>query len=148
MSRVYGRAPIGMAASVVVSSWAARRALIKDDHVRMKEYPPVVLSMNAGQDTFDSEIRKRALIVYTGASLPDHTGEARRLGRRVKQGKNNLGTALYWQYLKWMLSRLRQEREEPLDEGPYCCPDTTVRSQTPMTHASPVQLCTEGDPGA
>jgi RNA helicase-like protein len=38
-------------------------ALIKDDHVRMKEYPPVVLSMNAGQDTFDSEIRKRALIV-------------------------------------------------------------------------------------
>jgi hypothetical protein len=40
--------------------------------------------MNAGQDTFDAETRKRALIVYTGASLPDHTGEARRLGRRAK----------------------------------------------------------------
>jgi hypothetical protein len=45
---------------------------------------PVILSMNAGQDTFDAETRKRALIVYTGASLPDHTGEARRLGRRAK----------------------------------------------------------------
>jgi hypothetical protein len=90
-------------------------ALIKDDHVRMKEYPPVVLSMNTGQDTFDSEIRKRALIVYTGASLPDHTGEARRLGRRVKQIKANLGTALYREYLNRMLPRLRQERGEPLD---------------------------------
>jgi len=90
-------------------------ALIKDDHVRMKEYPPVVLSMNTGQDTFDSEIRKRALIVYTGASLPDHTPEARKLGRRVKEIKNSLGTALYREYLKRMLPRLRQEREEPLD---------------------------------
>ena len=84
-------------------------------YVRMREYPPVVLSMNAGQDTFGSEIRKRALIVYTGASLPDHTGEARRLGRRVKQIKNNLGTALYREYLRRMLPRLRQEREDPLD---------------------------------
>lgn len=90
-------------------------ALIKDDHVRMKEYPPVVLSMNAGQDTFDSEIRKRALIVYTGASLPDHTPEARKLGRRVKKIKTSLGTALYREYLKRMLPRLRQEREQPLD---------------------------------
>ena len=80
-------------------------ALIKDDHVRMKEYPPVVLSMNAGQDTFDSEIRKRALIVYTGASLPDHTPEAKKLGRRVKEIKNSLGTALYREYLTRMLAR-------------------------------------------
>jgi hypothetical protein len=90
-------------------------ALIKDDHVRLKEYPPVVLSMNAGQDTFDSEIRKRALIVYTGASLPDHTGEARKLGRRVKKIKANLGTAFYREYLARMLPRLREEREESLD---------------------------------
>lgn len=90
-------------------------ALIKDDHVRMREYPPVVLSMNAGQDTFDSEIRKRALIVYTGASLPDHTGEARKLGRRVKQIKNNLGTALYREYLARVLARLKEERDEPID---------------------------------
>jgi hypothetical protein len=90
-------------------------ALIKEDHVRLKEYPPVVLSMNAGQDTFDSEIRKRALIVYTGASLPDHTGEARKLGRQVRQIKTNLGTALYREYLRRILPRLRQEHEEPLD---------------------------------
>jgi hypothetical protein len=87
-------------------------ALIKDDHVRMKEYPPVVLSMNAGQDTFDSEIRKRALIVYTGASLPDHTPEARKLGRRVKKIKTSLGTALYREYLRRMLIVLRREQEE------------------------------------
>ena len=91
-------------------------ALIKDDHVRMKkEYPPVVLSMNAGQDTFDSEIRKRALIVYTGASLPDHTPKAKTLGRRVKQIKNNFGTALYREYLARMLTGLIEEREEPID---------------------------------
>jgi PLD-like domain len=108
-------------------------ALIKDDHVRMKEYPPVVLSMNAGQDTFDSEIRKRALIVYTGASLPDHTGEARRLGRRVKQIKTNLGTALYREYLMGMLARLRQEREEPLDVLEL---STSVLQETISEHAS------------
>ncbi len=90
-------------------------ALIKDDHLRMKEYPPVVLSMNAGQDTFDSEIRKRALIVYTGASLPDHTGEAKKLRRRLKGIKDNLGTALYREYLGRMLPQLREERAEPLD---------------------------------
>ena len=91
-------------------------ALIKDGPVRLKEYPPVVLSMNAGQDTFDSEIRKRALIVYTGASLPDRTGEARRLGRWVKQIKTNLGTALYKEYPSRMLRRLRRrDRDEPFD---------------------------------
>ena len=90
-------------------------ALIKYDPVRLKEYTPVVLSMNAGQDTFDSELRKRALIVHTGASLPDHTGEARRLGRRVKQIEINLGTALYKEYLSKMLRRLRRDREEPFD---------------------------------
>jgi hypothetical protein len=108
--------------------------LIKDDHVRMKEYPPVVLSMNAGQDTFDSEIRKRALIVYTGASLPDHTGEARRLGRRVKQIKTNLGTALYKDYLARMLPRLRRDREEPLDVLEI---SSTVLREIISEHAAP-----------
>ncbi len=90
-------------------------ALIKDDHVRLKEYPPVVLSMNAGQDTFDSELRKRALVVYTGASLPDHTGEARELRRRLKGIKKDLGTALYREYLKRMLPLVRDATDGPLD---------------------------------
>lgn len=90
-------------------------ALIKDDHVRLSEYPAVVLSMNAGQDTFDSELRKRALVIYTGASLPDHTGEAKNLRRRLKSIKKNLGTALYREYLKRMLPLVREELDEPVD---------------------------------
>jgi hypothetical protein len=90
--------------------------------------------VNAGQDTFDSEIRKRALIVYTGASLPDHTGEARRLGRRVKQIKTNLGTALYKDYLARMLPRLRPDREEPLDVLEI---SSTVLREIISEHAAP-----------
>jgi hypothetical protein len=41
-------------------------SLIKEDDVRLAEYPPVVLSMNAAQDTFETEVRKRCLVVYTG----------------------------------------------------------------------------------
>ena len=110
-------------------------ALIKDDHVRMKEYPPMVLSMNAGQDTFDSEIRRRALIVYTGASLPDHTPEARQLGRRVKQIKNDLGTALYREYLGQMIPRLRQEELPDILEV-----SSSVLQEIIATHAGSPQL--------
>jgi hypothetical protein len=90
-------------------------ALIKNDHVRLKEYPAVVLSMNAGQDTFDSELRKRALVVYTGASLPDHTGEAKKLRRQLKSIKRDLGTALYREYLRRVLPLVRDEIDEPID---------------------------------
>ena len=90
-------------------------ALIKNDHVRLKEYPAVVISMNAGQDTFDSELRKRALVVYTGASLPDHTGEAKKLRRQLKSIKRDLGTALYREYLRRVLPLLRDEIDEPID---------------------------------
>ncbi|WP_119068765.1 phospholipase D family protein [Rubrobacter indicoceani] len=90
-------------------------ALIKDDHVGLKEYPCVVLSMNAGQDTFDSELRKRALVIYTGASLPDHTGEARELRRKLKAIKGDLGTALYREYLKRVIPTVRDDLHEPLD---------------------------------
>ena len=110
-------------------------ALIKDDHVRMKEYPSVVLSMNTGQDTFDSEIRKRALIVYTGASLPDHTSEARRLGRRVKEIKNNLGIALYREYLGRMLQRLREVELPDILEL-----SSSVLQEIIVTHAGSSQL--------
>lgn len=89
--------------------------LIKDDHVRLREYPPVVLCMNAAQDTFDSELRKRALVLYTGASLPDHTGEAKKLRRQLKTIKEDLGTALYREYMKRMLPLVREELDEPVD---------------------------------
>ena len=72
--------------------------------------------MNAGQDTFDSELRKRALVVYTGASLPDHhTSEARKRRRRLKEIKKDLGTALYREYLKRIMPLVRDGIDEPLD---------------------------------
>ncbi len=84
-------------------------ALIKDDYVGLGDYPTTVLSMNADKDTFEPEVRKRCLIVYTGASLPDHTGESRNLARNVKKIKSKLGNALYREYLKRALERLREE---------------------------------------
>ncbi|CAA9219753.1 MAG: hypothetical protein AVDCRST_MAG93-391, partial [uncultured Chloroflexia bacterium] len=84
-------------------------ALIKDDYVGLGDYPITVLSMNADKDTFEPEVRKRCLIVYTGASLPDHTGESRNLARNVKRIKGRLGNALYREYLKRALGRLREE---------------------------------------
>lgn len=88
-------------------------ALIKDDNVSLKEYPPVVLSMNADRDTFETEVRKRSLIVYTDASLPDHTGESRTLARRVKKLKSRIGSALYREYLRRLLPDI--ENRAPMD---------------------------------
>jgi hypothetical protein len=84
-------------------------ALIKDDYVGLGEYPSTVLSMNADKDTFEPEVRKRCLVVYTGASLPDHTGEARRQAKHVNRIKRKLGNALYREYLKRSLERLHEE---------------------------------------
>jgi hypothetical protein len=88
-------------------------SLVKDDFITLKEYPAMVLSMNAEKDTFESEIRKRTLIIYTGASLPDHTGESRQLGAQIKKLKRQLGTALYREYLARVLDAL--EDEPPTD---------------------------------
>ncbi|PDW00584.1 hypothetical protein [Candidatus Chloroploca asiatica] len=84
-------------------------ALIKDDSVQLREYPITVLSMNAEKDTFETEIRKRSLIIYTGASLPDHTGESRKLASQIKKIKRALGTALYREYLRRVLEQLQDE---------------------------------------
>lgn len=83
-------------------------ALIKQDYVSLNEYPATVLSMNAEQDTFPSEMRKRCLIIYTGASLPDHTGKSRKLAQTVRRLKRKLGTAFYREYLRCVLEKLPQ----------------------------------------
>ena len=90
-------------------------SLIKDDHIRLAEYPPVVLSMNAAQDTFETEVRKRSFVIYTGASLPDDAPESRDLSRNVKRLKGNLGTALYREYLRRVLDSLRKPGDSPVD---------------------------------
>jgi len=83
--------------------------LIKEDFIKPREYPGIVLSMNADKDTFETEVRKRCLVIYTGASLPDHTPEKRDLGTRIKRLKRNMGNALYLEYLSRVLSSLRLE---------------------------------------
>ncbi len=83
-------------------------SLIKEDQVPLDEYPVTVLSMNTAQDTFESEIRKRALIFYAGASLPDNTGERRDLEKQVNTIRQDLGTSLFREYARRALNRLKE----------------------------------------
>lgn len=83
-------------------------SLIKEDHL-VGQYPAVVLSMNQEKDSFETEIRKRCLVLYTDASLPDHTGVSRTLARQVKRLKSHLGTALYRRYLLRVCEKLQTE---------------------------------------
>ena len=83
-------------------------ALIKEDHL-VGQYPAVVLSMNQEKDSFETEIRKRCLVLYTDASLPDHTGVSRTLTRQVKRLKAQLGTAFYRRYLLRVCEQLQTE---------------------------------------
>ncbi|MCU0426864.1 MAG: hypothetical protein MUF71_14690 [Candidatus Kapabacteria bacterium] len=89
-------------------------AVIKDDYLALKEYPAIVLSMNADRDTFETEVRKRCLILYTDASLPDHTGESRDLAKQVKRIKRDLSTALYREYLRRVLDALNEEKPQDI----------------------------------
>lgn len=84
-------------------------SLIKVDDIRLPEYPPVVLSMNATtQDTFETEVRKRCFVIHTGASLQDDDPESRRLGKTVKEIKRDLGTAMYREYLRRAMKVMRE----------------------------------------
>jgi hypothetical protein len=82
--------------------------LIKEDYPPLREYPAIVLSMNADKDRFESEVRKRALIIYTDASLPDHTGDMRELGVKIRRLRSKLGTHLYRHYLSRAMADLQE----------------------------------------
>lgn len=83
--------------------------MIKDETFLLEEYPAFVLSMNAEDHSFSTEIRKRCLILYTKASLPDNTGAAKVLFTSVKRIQHRLSTALYREYLRRVLGRLAVE---------------------------------------
>lgn len=84
--------------------------LIKEDYVPLEEYPVTVISANADQDTFGAEVRKRALILYTNASLPDHVGGSRKLANDIRRIRRDLGNALYREYARRALATLRERR--------------------------------------
>lgn len=83
--------------------------IIKDETTILEEYPPFVLSMNAEDHSFSTEIRKRCLILYTRASLPDNTDTAKSLFQSVKKIQQRITTALYHEYLRRVLDKLACE---------------------------------------
>ena len=88
--------------------------IIKDETTLQEEYPAYVLSMNAEDHSFSTEIRKRCLILYTRASLPDNTDLAKDLFKSVKSIQRRVSTALYREYLRRVLDRLSND-PLPLD---------------------------------
>ncbi len=88
--------------------------IIKDEMTLQEEYPAYVLSMNAEDHSFSTEIRKRCLILYTRASLPDNTDVAKVLFKSVKSIQRRITTALYREYLRRVLDRLSKD-PLPLD---------------------------------
>ncbi|GHO59280.1 phospholipase D family protein [Ktedonobacter robiniae] len=81
--------------------------LIKDEGYLRTEYPAFILSMNAEDHSFSTEIYKRCLMIYTRASLPGYNvAAARSLHKSVTAIQNRLTTALYHEYLRRMLDRL------------------------------------------
>ena len=87
--------------------------IIKDETFFLEEYPAFVLSMNAEDHSFSTEIRKRCLILYTRASLPDNTETAKALFTSVKRIQRRISTAFYREYMRRVLDRLETEPFPP-----------------------------------
>lgn len=83
--------------------------IVKDEMFMMEEYPPFVLSMNAENQGFSTEIIKRSLMLYTSASLPDNAEKARELYESIAVLRKKMSTALYREYLHRVLDRFATE---------------------------------------
>lgn len=87
--------------------YAYLKDLVRDDAVYEDEYPPIVISMNNEQDNLEPAIKKRAMVIYSGASLP--LEENREVRRWIKQLKKQIGMALYHVYLARLLKYLETD---------------------------------------
>ena len=88
--------------------------IIKDESIPYGEYPCFALSMNAEVRNFPDEIIKRCLMIYTRTALRgDDSAARRRLQRSVAAIRSKMTTALYREYLRRTLSRVRTD----LDSG-------------------------------
>jgi hypothetical protein len=83
--------------------------IIKDETLILEEYPAFVLSMNAEDHSFATEIRKRCLILYIKASLPGDSPLAKSLYNSVVSIRNGLSTSLYREYLRRVLRSLQDD---------------------------------------
>ncbi len=83
--------------------------IVKDEMFMLDEYPPFILSMNAENQSFSTEIIKRCLMLYTSASLPDNAEKSRELYESISVLRKKITTALYREYLRRVLDRLAAE---------------------------------------
>lgn len=81
--------------------------IIKDETLLAEEYPSFVLSMNADDHAFPTEIVKRCLMFYTQASLPGNNERAKDLHNSISSIRKRLTGDLYREYLKRTLGRLQ-----------------------------------------
>jgi hypothetical protein len=88
--------------------------VVKDEMFMLDEYPPFVLSMNAENQSFSTEVIKRCLMLYTSASLPDNAEKSRELYESISVLRKRISTALYREYLRRVLDRLATD-DLPVD---------------------------------
>jgi hypothetical protein len=82
--------------------------IVKDENLPpVQEHPSFILSMNAEPQSFQDEVVKRCLMIYTNTSLPTHQHAlADRLYSSVEDIRNRLTTDLYRKYLFAVMGKL------------------------------------------
>ncbi len=90
--------------------------IVKDENLPpVKEHPCFVISMNAEPQSFQDEVVKRCLMIYTNTSIPTHKHSlADRLHASVEDIRNRLTTDLYRHYLGAVMDKL-DSSPEPRD---------------------------------
>lgn len=88
------------------------RDIIKDEwQANNTEYPGFVLSMNAEPQSFQDEIVKRSLMIYTTTALPQHREELRQsLQNKLQEIRRGLTGHLYRRYLAEIMDALSVDR--------------------------------------
>ena len=87
--------------------------IVKDENLPpVKEHPCFVISMNAEPQSFQDEVVKRCLMIYTNTSIPTHKHAlVDRLHASVEDIRNRLTTDLYRQYLGAVMDKLDSSPE-------------------------------------
>jgi hypothetical protein len=82
--------------------------IIKDENLPpVKEHPCFIISMNAAPQSFQDEVIKRCLMIYTNTSLPTHKHAlADTLHSSVEDIRNRLTTDFYRRYLAAVMDKL------------------------------------------
>ena len=82
--------------------------IVKDENLpQVKEHPCFIISMNAAPQSFQDEVIKRCLMVYTNTSLPTHRHAlADKLHSSVEDIRNRLTTDFYQKYLAAVMDKL------------------------------------------